>query len=977
MILRPLVARAGPVLAAVAALTFAFGTASAQVQPRPVQPDTTAPVQPPRTAPAADDDEGAARPTDGALPAPRPQQAPGAAVRGDTIPRDTIAGAPADTTREARRQRAEAAAADDTIFQALRRLPGFVVMEYRGDSATFNADQRVLRLFGDSEVVREGDRLTATDTIVYREATRLVEAYGSPTITGEAERIEGEIMFYDLATRRATVRGGRTQVAEAGASWFVRGDVTAEGTDRIYATRSTFTTDDREEPAYHFEADNIKVIRDRILVGRPARLYFRNVPVFWLPFVAQDLTRGRRSGLLTPEFSVNDIVRNRSVPAGAAGTGRQISNMGVYWAINDYFDAQLSGAWRSGDYTGMRGALQYRWNSQFLNGNLAYSQFWREAGTRELQFFSNNSWRPDERTNMTLNANFASTQFLREITTDYFQSTQNISSSLKLNRRFDWGSVDMGGTRQQSLANDQITTEFPTLGVVLQPITLFRAVGPDQQRWFSNATLTLSGTGSRGSTAYGPDAPPRFRDEDRTQVRITQGFSMGNFGINSGLTMNRNLFPEVAPVDTFPGLPRLDRDQGQWQSNISYRIALIGETSLSPTFSLSQDLRRGTFGSTVSQIPFQPEPLTTDGYVTSPLRTGFGASLNTALYGFLPGFGPFTTIRHKLTPGLAYSYVPEVVLTPEQQQIFGRGGGRMQNNLSLLSLNQTFEAKIRPAAERPPADIRTREPGDTLPGAEPVPAQQGGQAAPQQEQKVTLLSINTSGFNYDFAPDTLGRRRGFTTRQVTNTISSDYMRGLQVTVNHDLFDPSEVPFEDRGTELGRFSPRLTGVSTRFSLGEDSPFLRWLGLAGRVQEAPPQTDSIPARPLPTDPLNPTRTGSFTDRPQAVGRGPWRMDIGYTLNRPRDGGIAAHDLQLGTSFAPTANWAVNWYTNYSIEDGSFGGHRITLRRDLYRWEANFSFNRTPYGNTSFDVRILLKDLPDLKVDYREDNIGGVRR
>jgi lipopolysaccharide export system protein LptA len=952
------------------ALLLAAHPAAAQVRPTPPPPP---PPAAPAAPPAAQDDDAAARDT---VPVRAPTQVvPGQPTAPDTVPARSPDAAPADTSRQAAREAAERAAAADTIFQALRRLQGYTVMEYRGDSATFNADQRVLRLFGDSEVAREGDRLTASDTIIYREATRVVEAYGSPAISGQAERIEGNVMFYDLATRRATVRGGRTQVAEAGASWYVRGDVTAEGTSHLYATRSTFTTDDREEPAYYFEADNIKVIRDRILVGRPARLYFRNVPVFWLPFVAQDLTRGRRSGLLTPEFSINDIVRNRSVPAGATGTGRQISNLGVYWAINDYFDTQLSGAWRSGDYTGVRGALQYRWNSQFLQGNVSYSQFWRETGQRELQFFSNNSWRPDERTNMALNANFASTQFLREITTDYFQSTQNISSNLTLNRRFDWGSVDLGGSRQQSLANDQVTTEFPKLGVVLQPITLFRAPGLDQ-RWYNNATLTLSGSGALSSLVYGSDAPPQSRDEQRTNVRVTQGFSMGNIGLNSSFNLNRNLFPEVAPIDTFPGRPRVDRDQGQWQSNLSYRIALIGETSISPTLSVSQDLRRGTFGTAVSQIPFQPEPLVTEGYVASPLRTGFGASLNTALYGFLPGFGQFTAIRHKLTPGFSYTYVPEVALTQEQEQIFGRAGGRMQNNLTLLSLNQTFEAKIRPEADRPPADIEVREPGDTIApadGASPTQAQ----AAPPEERKVTLLSINTTGFNYDFAPDTLGRRRGFTTRQVTNTVSSDYLRGLQITITHDLFDQTDLPFEERGTELGRFSPALTGVSTRFSLGQDSPFLRWLGLAGRVQEAPAQTDSIPAQPLPADPLNPMRTGSFTDRPQAAGRGPWRMDIGYTLNRPRDGGIAAHDLQIGTSFAPTANWAVNWYTNYSIEDGSFGGHRITLRRDLYRWEANFSFNRTPYGNTSFDVRILLKDLPDLKVDYREDNIGGVRR
>jgi hypothetical protein len=897
---------------------------------------------------------------------------------------------PADTATAADTQGSDrtgargGAAASDTILEALKRLPGFTVMEYRGDSATYLANERVLRLFGPAEVNRQGDRLTASDTIIYRDANRMVQAYGSPELTGQSQTVQGEVMYYDVETQRARVVGGRTKVAEGGAQWFVRGDVTAEGSDRIFATRSIFTTDDREDPAYYFEADRIKVIRDRILVGRPARLYFRNVPVFWLPFVAQDLTRGRRSGLLAPEFSVNDIVRNNSTPAGARGTGRQISNLGFYWAVNEYVDAQLSGAWRSGDYTGLRGALRYRWNSQFLDGNLSYTQFWREIGSRELQFNASNSWRPDERTNMSLNANFGSTSFLREITTDYFRSTQNITSNLKLNRRFDWGTVDVGANRQQSVANDQVTMDLPTVGLVLQPITFFRAMSPEQQRWYSNATLSLSGSGSRGSTMHGPTAPRRLRDEERTRAQVNQSFTMGQFGLSSSFSLNRTLQPEVPALDSLPLLPRLDRDQGDWNASLSYRIPLVAETSVSPTLSLSQMLRR--------------DSLTAGTYQSAPTRLSFGAGMNTSLYGFLPGFGPFETIRHKLTPSVSYSYVPSVQMTPEQERIFGRMGGRMQNNLTLGSLNQTFEAKLRDSG-RPPADTRRPQPGaggaegaDILAADTPATGEPAEAQAPPEPRKVTLLSINTSGFNFDFARDTVfadvappfgrevagTRMRGFTTRQVTNTFSSDYMRGLQITMAHDLFDQSAVPIADQASTLGRFSPRLSALQTQFSLGQDSPFLRWLGLGGRVREAGElEQDSIPTQPLPSEPLDPTRRGAFTTNPQAFGRGPWRLDIGYTLYRPRDGGLNAHDLQLGMSFAPTVNWAVNWHTNYSIEDGSFGGHRITLRRDLYRWEANFNFSRTPYGNTSFDVLIRLKDLPDLKVDYREDNIGGARR
>src|SRR5690606_6177921 len=127
----------------------------------------------------------------------------------------------------------------------------------------------------------------------------------------------------------ATAAGARTTIAQT-ATWFVTGEmVSAVGVDRVYASHASFTTCDLETPHYHFESDRIKVVKDRILVAVPARLYFGNVPVMVLPFVVQNLEEGRRSGLLVPRFGMTDIVRS------SPGYTRQISDLGWYWAIND------------------------------------------------------------------------------------------------------------------------------------------------------------------------------------------------------------------------------------------------------------------------------------------------------------------------------------------------------------------------------------------------------------------------------------------------------------------------------------------------------------------------------------------------------------------------------------------------------------------------------------------------------------------
>ena len=103
-------------------------------------------------------------------------------------------------------------------------------------------------------------------------------------------------MYYDLASRRASVRGARTTLTE-GATWYVQGNVTSEEEGvRVYATESTFTSDDREEPAYYFRAERIKVIKGRVLVGRPAYCTFATCPSSCCPSSCRTWRRGGAAG---------------------------------------------------------------------------------------------------------------------------------------------------------------------------------------------------------------------------------------------------------------------------------------------------------------------------------------------------------------------------------------------------------------------------------------------------------------------------------------------------------------------------------------------------------------------------------------------------------------------------------------------------------------------------------------------------------
>ena len=98
----------------------------------------------------------------------------------------------------------------------------------------------------------------------------------------------------------------------------------------------------------------MKWVSKTVLVARPVVLYVRDVPILWLPFIFQDTGRGGRSGILIPQFGFNDIVRpTRSY-------NRQITNIGYYWAPNDYFDAPVRLDWYTNRYVAVRRHGQYR-----------------------------------------------------------------------------------------------------------------------------------------------------------------------------------------------------------------------------------------------------------------------------------------------------------------------------------------------------------------------------------------------------------------------------------------------------------------------------------------------------------------------------------------------------------------------------------------------------------------------------------------
>jgi lipopolysaccharide export system protein LptA len=946
-------------------------------------------------------------------PGQQPQR-PGQPVRGDTVPGDS-----GGVSREV---------VQDSTIDALLRLPGYIPVEYQGDSAQFDNRQRTLRLRGNPVVTRGQDKIEARDSIVYRERSDFVEVYGDPRVTGEGQDIEGEVIFYDLANRRASVQNARTTVTE-GATWYVQGNVTTEEQgERVYATGGTFTSDDRPEPAYYFRADRLKVIKNRVLVGRPASLVFRGVPVFVLPFIVQDLGRGRRSGFLIPEFEINDLVRTDQRGRGTRGTGRQIGNVGYYWAINDYMGLQAALNWRSQSWIGLDVGYQFNWARKFLSGNASLQRFWRDEGANQFNLLGSGSWRPNERTDISTALNYtSSTQFERDRIIDPFRQTSDVSSTLSFTRRTDWGTITSGGELRQSIAtgDNNLRTR---LSISPETITLLGTPAGAEPRWYNDAALTITMDGSADRVSPGDALSRRQQGQQNADASVGGSLRFGPITVAGTTRYNRQARTELAAIDTAQlsegveagragFMPGFGTETFDWGASTGYEFRLIGSTRLTPSISLTQQMVRRDTAFEGNQAP---GPLNVQRYgqfVAGPTRVNFGAGLRTELFGFFPGVAGYSAIRHHLSPGLNYRYTPEVAQSRLQDAVFGVQEGREVNELT-FSLNQTFEGKVRQAPRREgearagtgnPMDAGAANPGaqtDTA-GAALNPGQitlrdtanadtagadsAGAGDAPEQAEKVTLLAINTSSLVYSFVPvDIYGTR--FTTADLTNSIRSDLFGGLDFTISHDLFreerGDTPDPLDGTGGLLGpgrrTFSPFLTGVQTSLSFGAGSALFRWLGFSRATEQERrgERGQTPPEEGVAT--VEPPGAQTSTNNPMRTGGGSWNVSLSYSLRRTRPlavGELARADggnqqISGNVTFFPTRNWAVSWYTDYSISQNEFGTHVLNFKRDLYRWQANFDFVRAPNGNTSFSFSVHLQDLPDLKADYSRQNLGADR-
>ncbi len=299
--------------------------------------------------------------------------------------------------------------------------------KYRADDILFNViDEEVFLVSGPAEI--EDDFHLRADSIHLHTGDEFLTALGKPVFKDGEQELYGLLMEYDLAAGEGMVFDGVTTL---GTGFFSGPRMKKMGEQEINVSDAVYTTCDLPQHVHSgFHMKQVKAEGEKIYAA-PVTLKIGKVPIFTLPTFFLDLKKGRRSGVLIPnfEFGIN------------AERQRFIRNMGYYFALSDYTDLLLRG-----DYvedSSVLGSATFRYKNRYWRGG-SFNGDWRYDTKRQLGDVSGDSWGLIGThtmivgdTRLTAKGNYASSSTLREIDNYTVDQTlnQRLSSSLNLSTK--------------------------------------------------------------------------------------------------------------------------------------------------------------------------------------------------------------------------------------------------------------------------------------------------------------------------------------------------------------------------------------------------------------------------------------------------------------------------------------------------------------------------------------------------------------
>jgi len=794
------------------------------------------------------------------------------------------------------------------------------------DSAVLFVKEQKFILYGKTQTTYKDVVINAPQTVLDQQ-TNVLTALGSKDSLGrmierakfqQGQQIfESESFTYNFKTQRGVTTNTYTKEGD----FYIKAGVSKKiDANTVFIKEGYFTTCNLDDPHFAFKANKIKVISNDIAVSGPTHPEFEGVPIpIYLPFGIFPLSQARHSGLLAPQFAVNQQF------------GIGLEGLGYYHVLNDYVDVTLRtnlysyGGWNVNIIPQYR--KRYRYNGS-LNLALSHTKF-------------NFKGDPDYNLVKTFNIGW----------------THSTDSRANPGTTFS-ASVNAGSTRHNELIpnnpNRNIQNQlYSSITYAKQwkdkPFSLQLSANHNQNNSSRLINVILPDAGFTVSTLY-----PFQRKE---LIGTPKWYEKVGVGYN---VVARN---QVSFYDTGHVSLRSIIDTLQWGAQhrfpISVQLPPMGNFFVSPFVNYEETWYTKRYSRKWDTNARKLDTLSISKGLFTDRQISFGISFNTNVYGMYE-FGPksnIVAIRHVMRPTLSLNYKPNISkrnFDKTRVDTFGRE----------LYLPQ-FEGNLFPSYSYGRyggmtfgidnnLEMKVRNKKDTT-GENPT-------------KKIRLIDGFGFSSGYNFLQDSL-KLQPFSL-YLRSTLFEKLSISAQAQLDPYQTGPTGQPINRFVWQGGRFTPgRFTGGS----ISASTSFQSKPKDENKAKTSP--TDNITDPALLSDQQaladymqrNPAEFVDFNI--------PWSVNLSFSLSfnrtlKPDYSGFEtsiSSSLNFNNSFNLTPKW--NFSTNgfFDFNTKQLTMFTMSIAREMHCWQM--SIGVTPIGSYQFfNITISPKSsiLRDLRVN-----------
>ena len=803
------------------------------------------------------------------------------------------------------------------------------------DSIVMLVPEKRMLLYGNTDTKYKNTSITAERMLVDQQ-TGMVEAtkwkdtagkpIGLPVMTDNGQSFESDTIQFNIGTRKAKIYHTRSKYGEA----YVGSQQAKHMTDNtIFGFKNTFTTCDLDTPHFQFRARKIKIIPDKLVVSGPANLEIEGIPTpLFIPFAIFPITQGQRSGILPPQYVVNQ----------QKGIG--LENGGYYLGLGDHFDLTMRGDVYSYGSWSLTASPTYRKRYKYnggLNLSFANTRFGDPAvksefsTSRDFRVTWNHSMDSKARPGVNFGAavNFGTSSYNRYNVYDYnTRVNNNIGSSITFSKSWIGKpyNLTMGLNHSQNLSTRDVSISFP------------------------DATFTVN-------TIY-PFQPKEMVGKPKWYEKI--GISY-NGVLRNQANFKDSLFGKQAMLDAM-------------QTGMQHSVPISFSIPVFKTFTLSPGINYSEYWYTKKFIrnwnPAKPNLGTGDkGALDTTYQAGFftardvstSMSLSTALYGMYTfnKHSKIKAIRHVMRPTLGVSYRPDLSGSYYRQVQFNKEGDKV--------LMSDFDGAIIGV----PAAGTFGGINFGLDNNLEMKVFSRKDTTGNHEKKIKLLDGFGITGNYNLVADSF-KLSPFAIYARTNLFDK-----LNISASGNL-DPYQTDARGRRIDkliwqqgkisLGRLTNASISLSTSFQ-SKDKKGNAKTQTMDSIQNAQSKDAAFAAqqRQLAMVRANP---GEYVDFDI-----PWRIDLSYSLAYtntiiPDSGGVVKRVTQyisFNGDFSLTPKWKIGLNSGFDFTNMQIAYTNMYISRDLH--DFNLSINLIPFGTFrqfSFTIAAKAGILKDLRLN-----------